>query len=156
MQNTFFILQNTKYAPSLVIIILVQPYIKKRGASSCYSFHCFRLSHCPVCRTEQRYPHADVSNNKKYMSYNRHTLIMNTSLKGVYCFVFNKRSLNLRDSKQSKQCVGTPLLIYVPSWSIDKQCPDLESTAKIQKKTFATTIYIIFFAKTTKITSKII
>lgn len=81
---------------------------------------------------------------------------MNTSLKGVYCFVFNKRSLNLRDSKQSKQCVGTPLLIYVPSWSIDKQCPDLESTAKIQKKTFATTIYIIFFAKTTKITSKII
>ncbi|MBO7054786.1 MAG: hypothetical protein J6W37_05330 [Bacteroidales bacterium] len=69
---------------------------KKAWNSTCYPFHCLRLSHCPVCRNEQRRTHADMKIVQAYYytSYQQ----------GIHrCFELTDINTceNFRQSKQS-------------------------------------------------------
>ena len=88
-------------------------YINKKSVRTCtcYSSHVLRLSHCPVCRNEQRRPHTDmylydqmaiptaIFSNSTGIASGYATYIS----RDIYrCFVFDKLFENLRDSKTSK------------------------------------------------------
>ena len=88
-------------------------YINKKSVRTCtcYSSHVLRLSHCPVCRNEQRRPHADMYLHDQ-MAIPTTIFSNSTGIASGYatyisrdiyrCIVFDKLFENLRDSKTSK------------------------------------------------------